>query len=136
MVPPDMHRRNATGRAIRTFKAHFISILAGVDHDFLSHLWDLLVPQAEMTLNLLRPYTEDQTISAWENFNGKLDYNATPWGPLGIGVLIHNKPSKRKSWDMRALDGWSTGVSMEHYRCQTAVTKESRAQRISDTVEF
>ena len=37
---------------------------------------------------------------------------------------------------MRALDGWSTGVSMEHYRCQTAVTKESRAQRISDTVEL
>ena len=136
LVPPDMHRRNAAERAIRTFKAHFISILAGVDQDFPSHLWDLLVPQAEMTLNVLRPYTEDKTISTWENFNGKFDYNATPLGPLGIGVLIHNKPSRRKSWDMRALDGWSTGVSMEHYRCQTAVTKESRAQRISDTVEF
>ena len=37
---------------------------------------------------------------------------------------------------MRALDGWSIGVSLEHYRCQRVVTKESRAERISDTVEF
>ena len=53
LVPPDMHRRNAAERAIRTFKAHFIAILAGVDDDFPSNLWDKLVPQAEMTLNLL-----------------------------------------------------------------------------------
>ena len=100
-----MHRRNAAERAIRIFKAHFISIMAGVDDDFPSHLWDLLVHQAEMTQNLLRPCTSDPPISAWENSNGKLDYNATPLGPMGIGVLIHNKPSRRKSWDMRrALD--------------------------------
>ena len=37
---------------------------------------------------------------------------------------------------MRALDGWSIGVSLEHYRCQRVVTKESRAERVSDTVEF
>ena len=37
---------------------------------------------------------------------------------------------------MRALDGWSTGVSLEHYRCQKVITKESRAERVSDTVEF
>jgi hypothetical protein len=28
-VPPDMHRRNKAKRAIRTFKAHFITILVG-----------------------------------------------------------------------------------------------------------
>ena len=39
LVPLDMHRRNAAERAIRTFKAQFISILAGVDDDFPSHLW-------------------------------------------------------------------------------------------------
>ena len=30
LVPPDMHRRNASERAIRSFKAHFLAILAGV----------------------------------------------------------------------------------------------------------
>ena len=30
VVPPNTHRSNTAERAIRTFKAHFISILAGV----------------------------------------------------------------------------------------------------------
>jgi hypothetical protein len=54
LVPPDMHRRNAAERAIRTFKAHFLGILTGVSGDFPRHLWDLLLTQAELTLNLLR----------------------------------------------------------------------------------
>ena len=136
LVPPDMHRRNAAERAIRTFKAHFLAILAGVDQDFPSNLWNLLVPQAELTLNLLRECRTNPEISAWENFNGEFNYDATPLGPLGIAVIIHNKPSRRKSWDMRGIDGWSTGVSMEHYRCQRVIAKNSKMERISDTVEF
>jgi hypothetical protein len=53
LVPPDMHRLNRAEHAIRTFKAHFLSILAGVDPSFPPYLWDLLLPQAELTLNLL-----------------------------------------------------------------------------------
>ena len=34
MVPPDIHRRNAAERAIRTFKAYFVDILSGVAPDF------------------------------------------------------------------------------------------------------
>ena len=34
MVPPDVHRRNIAERAIRTFKAHFLSILAGIPSSF------------------------------------------------------------------------------------------------------
>ena len=49
LVPPDMHRRNAAERTIRTFKAHFISMLTRVDGYFPSHLGDVLVPKAEMT---------------------------------------------------------------------------------------
>ena len=33
-VPPDMHSRNKAERAIRTFKAHFLAILASVDPAF------------------------------------------------------------------------------------------------------
>ena len=53
LVPPHIHRRNAAERAIRTFKAHFLAILAGVAEDFPKHCWDLLLPQAKLTLNLL-----------------------------------------------------------------------------------
>ena len=31
LVPPNVHRRNIAEKAIRTFKAHFLEILAGVD---------------------------------------------------------------------------------------------------------
>ena len=53
-LPPGCHRRNAAEVAIRNFKAHFLSVLAGVAEDFPMHLWDRLLPQTEITLNLLR----------------------------------------------------------------------------------
>ncbi len=34
LVPPGCHQRNAAEVAIRNFKAHFLSILAGVANDF------------------------------------------------------------------------------------------------------
>ena len=53
LLLPDVHRRNAAERAIQTFKAHFLAILVGVDSAFPSSLWDTLLPQIELTLNLL-----------------------------------------------------------------------------------
>ena len=54
LVPPGLHRHNAAERAIRTFKNHFIAGLCSVDKIFPLHLWDKLLPQAELTVNLLR----------------------------------------------------------------------------------
>jgi hypothetical protein len=54
LVPPHCHRRNAAERAIRTFKEYFVAGLSSVDPSFPMHLWDRLLPQAEITLNLLR----------------------------------------------------------------------------------
>jgi hypothetical protein len=102
LVPPDMHRRNRAERAIRTFKDHFLAILSGVDAAFPPYLWDLLLPQAKLTLNLLRQSTLNPRISAWEFFQGPFDFNKTPLGPVGCRVLIHAKPATRHSWDFRA----------------------------------
>ena len=52
LVPPDLHRRNIAERAIRNFKAHFLSILSDVSDPFPNFLWDQLLPQTELTLNL------------------------------------------------------------------------------------
>ena len=54
LVSPVNHRRNAAERHIRNFKNNFISILAETDPDFPLHLWDKLIPQACITINLLR----------------------------------------------------------------------------------
>jgi hypothetical protein len=54
LVPPHCHRRNAAERAIRTFKEHFVDGISSVDPSVPMHLWDRLLPQAEITLNLLQ----------------------------------------------------------------------------------
>jgi hypothetical protein len=53
VVPHDCHRRNAAKVAICNFKAHFLSALAGVANDFPPNLWDQLLPQTEITINLI-----------------------------------------------------------------------------------
>ena len=53
LVPPNTHQSNMGERAIHNFKAHFISVLAGVAPNLPRNLWDLLLRQTEVTLNLL-----------------------------------------------------------------------------------
>jgi hypothetical protein len=53
LVLPGCHHPNAAEVAIRNFKVHFLSILAGIAPDFPMKLWDKLLPQAEITINLL-----------------------------------------------------------------------------------
>ena len=47
LVPPHIHHINAAENEIRTFKAHFLSILSGIAKTFPKNLWDLLIPQTE-----------------------------------------------------------------------------------------
>ena len=95
LAPPHSHRRNAAERAIRTFKAHFIAILCGVDPEFPLYLWDRLLPQAMLTLNLLRTSRINPRLSAEEQLNGIFDFNRTPIGPLGTRVVVHEMPDTR-----------------------------------------
>jgi hypothetical protein len=53
LVPPYSHRRNAAERAIRSFKDHLIAGLCSTEKYFPMHLWDRLLPQAVITLNML-----------------------------------------------------------------------------------
>lgn len=43
LMPAHQHWRNAAKLAIRTFKNHFLAILAGADPKFPMHLWDHLL---------------------------------------------------------------------------------------------
>jgi hypothetical protein len=65
LVPPDNHRRNLAERAIQTFQNYFKAIIAGVDDSFPMKLWDKLLPQIALTLNLLRQSNFAPTVSAY-----------------------------------------------------------------------
>jgi hypothetical protein len=53
LVPPGCHRRNTAKVVMRNFKAHFLSVLAGVANGFPPNLWDWLLPQTKITINLI-----------------------------------------------------------------------------------
>ena len=136
LVPSGMHRRNAAERAIRTFKNHFKSTLATTDRRFPAKLWDQLLRQAEITLNLLRASRLHPQLSAQASLFGQFDFNRTPMAPPGTRVIVHVKPDRRGSWAANGLHGWYLGPAMEHYRCYKCYIESTDGIRISDTVQF
>ena len=84
MVPPDTHRRNFAERAIQTFKNHFIAILAGIDPRFPIFIWCKSLPQAVLTLNLMRPSNIAPKVSAYAYLHGQFDYDAMPQPPWAM----------------------------------------------------
>jgi hypothetical protein len=135
-VLPHCHRRNAAERAIRTFKEHFVAGLSSVDPTFPLHLWDRLLPQAEITLNLLRISRLHPQLSAAAHFHGLVDYNKTAFAPPGCKIIAHEKPGKRRTWAPHGQHGYSLGPAMHHYRCQNVYISSTASERIVDTLEF
>ena len=98
--------------------------------------WDQLLPHEELTLNLLRQARIQPELSAWTFLMGAFNYDANPLGPIGCPVMIHKKISNRKPWEFRSKEGWSVGVSFEHYRCQLVIPADTQEINVSDTVKF
>jgi hypothetical protein len=136
LVPPHCHRRNAAERAIRTFKEHFVVGLSSADPSFPLHLWDRLLPQAEITLNLLRTPGLHPQLSAAAHFHGLVHYNKTAFAPPGCKIIAHENPGKRQTWAPHRQNGYSLGPAMHHYRCQNVHISATASEHIVDTLEF
>ena len=136
LVPPGCHRRNVAEVSIKAFKQHFLSILAGLPDDFRWSLWDRLLPQAETTLNLLRQSHATPTVSAYAHLYGNFDYNRMPLAPMGCPCHVHVKSGDRKTWDFHSQKGHYLFTSGDHYRTHNAFINATKAERLSDTVEF
>ena len=74
-------------------------------------------PKTEITINLLLRSVLHPHMSAWEHFNGAFNSAATPIGPMGCRVIIHNKPLTRKYWYHRDRNGFYVRPALESYRC-------------------
>jgi hypothetical protein len=136
LVPLHCHHCNAAERAIRTFKEHFVAGLASVDPTFPLHLLVRLLPQAEITLNLLRTSRIHPQLSATAHFYGLVDYNKTAFAPLGCKIIANDKPGKRLTLSPHTQHGYSLGPAMHHYRCQNVYISATASERIEDTLEF
>jgi hypothetical protein len=136
LVPPHDHQRNIAETAIKVFKAHFISILCGCDKSFPLYLWDRLLPQAEHTLNMLRPAGMTPTVSAYAYLWGQHDYNANPFAPLRFKVEAHVTPGVRETWAPHTASGYYVGNAWEHYRCHDVYISDTKSIRTCLTVFF
>jgi hypothetical protein len=136
LVPPHCRRRNAAGRAIRTFKEHFVAGLSSVDPAFPLHLWNRLLPQAEITLNLLQTSRLHPRLSSAAHFHGLVDYNKTAFAPPGCKMIAHEKTGKRRTWAPHRKHVYSLGPKMHHYRCQNVYISTTASERIVDTLKL
>ena len=134
LVPPHVHQHNSMEHAICTFKNHFIAGLCSVDQDFPIHLWDCLLPQALLTLNLLCGSQINLKLSAYTQIHGTFNHNRTPLAPTRICIMVHQKLSNRLSWGMHAIDGWYIGPALESYHCYCVWIWETCMECICDTL--
>ena len=133
LTPPNMHRRNAAERSIRTFKSYFLAGLATCNPNFPIMELDRLLHQSELTLNLLRTSRVNPTLFFYAYLFGNFDFNKTPLAPIGTKLVIHAKPNKRDSWSFHGEDGWYIGPAMDHYRCITCYIPSTFKTRFTDT---
>jgi hypothetical protein len=92
------------------------------------------LPQAEITLNLLRSSRLHPQLSAAAYYHVLIDYNKTVFGPPGCKIIAHEKPSQRRTWVAHGRPGWSLGPAMHHYRCQNIYITSTASERIVNTL--
>jgi hypothetical protein len=59
-----------------------------------------------------------------------------PLTPMGCAVQIHERSERRGSWAANAVDIWYLQTSPKHYQCHIVYVKNTRSERVSDTVHF
>jgi hypothetical protein len=136
LVPPGCHWQNMAEVAICNFKSHFLGVLAGIADDFPQNLWDHLLPQTEITLNLIQQSNATPTVSAYAHLRGPFDYNKMPLTPMGCEAQIHKKTNKQGTWAYHSVDGWYLFTSSEHYCTHICYVKATKSKRHLDTVHF
>jgi hypothetical protein len=136
LVPPYSHIRNAAERAIRSFKDHLIARLCSTEKSFPMHLWYRLLPQAVITLNMLRTSIINPKLSGSTHTDGQYDYNISPMAPPGTRIIAHYTPSRRRTWAPHDQDGWYIGPALEHYRCFTVYINKTKGEKSFETVDF
>jgi hypothetical protein len=129
LASPGDHRVNPAEQAFQTYKNHFIAMLSGTDPSFPVNRWDLFVPQANMTLNLLRESQIQPQLSTYAQIYGQYDYNKTPLAPAGCKILIHDRANERPSWADHGTNGYYIRPALQHYRSYTYYMPTTKATR-------
>ena len=135
-MPPAIHRKNTAERAVQTWKNNVISGIASLSKQFPISNWYRLIPQCNITLNLMRLCRQNISLSAHTYLHGEFHFDATMMVPPGTKTMVHNKSPTIKSGDLHAFDAWYVGTAMKYYRCYKLVLSKTGAESTPDTVQF
>jgi hypothetical protein len=115
LVPLGNHLCSQAEHMIHTFKVHFISILAGVDNNFLLSVWCHLLEPTELTLNLLRQSKVAPKVSTYAHIHVPHNNMKKPFAPLSWAIQAHIKLEDCRTWHTQSDAGFSLGMSIEHH---------------------
>ena len=136
LATPENKRANMAERVMDIVKPHIVSTVAGCDIDFPIKAWNLLLPQVETTLNLLRTSTVNPQVSCYGTMYGTYDFDKCPLAPAGVKVMYYKHPHLRQTWGHKSALGFVVGPALEHHRCFTIVDFFTGMQRVTDTLSF
>ena len=106
-----------------TWKNHFLAIRTGVPKIYRLSNWCKDLEQTDITLNMLRPCTQNPKLSAYEAMEGMFSFDAIPMAPIGIECMIHIKPSRQHTWGYHVMKAWNCTWALKYYRCIKVVTE-------------
>ena len=55
---------------------------------------------------------------------------------MGCAVQIYQRCERSASWGAKAINRWYLQMSPEHYQCHVMYVKQTKSERVSDTVFF
>ena len=111
-------------------------MLSGLPATFPLFMWDKLLEQLDMQVNLLRFSNVAPNVCAWTVLRGTHDFNRHPLAPLGIEMHMLEPADKRKSWGVKSKKGHYLGTSLEHYRYFFGWFADTGANQGSESVVF
>jgi hypothetical protein len=136
-VAPGNHRTLKAERAIRDAKNHLISMLCTTNKKIPLNLYDKCKEQFEITINTLRSYKSNKSISAYEGIHGhQFNFKKHPIAPFGTLVLVHNKPTTRGSFVPHGDLGYYLGPKLNGYRLYNTFIIATKTCRVTDTIEW
>ena len=129
LASPHVHCLNSTERAIQAFKNHFISNLHGCDRDFSAYTWSEIIPQCEMTLNIIGRSRINPKLSAYTQMFGMFNYNKTPLTLLGTKSLTHKRLKQQRKFAGHRKIRYIIGPAMHKYQYLEFHIPETRGKK-------
>ena len=107
-----------------------------MDVNFPIQLWDVFIPQIEMTLNMMRTLRQNPIILAYEDMEGVFDFDRTPLAILDIRGLAFLDPEEGASCQTHTVNVFYVENCPLHYRNLQFYDSASQNFRITATYKL